>query len=59
MSQERQGNSHGIYYIDGDDFAMFFGDWDDGEKERTLTGKIHNDDSFSIDQLEPKKGPCK
>lgn len=48
--------SFGIYYIEGDKVFMAFGRRDE---ERFLSGKIHSDASYSIDQLEPEKGPCK
>lgn len=46
----------GVYLIEGDRFYMAFGA---KEKERYLSGTIHPDGSFSVDQLEPDKGACK
>ena len=46
----------GIYLIQGDRLVMAFGWGDDGEQ--ILTGQIHADQSFTVDQLEPDKGAC-
>ena len=50
--------TYGVYFIQNNQFIMFFGDWIDPPEEKTLTGKIIPDQGFTIDQLEPSKGMC-
>lgn len=47
--------SHGVYYIQGNQVVMAFGGRED---ERYLSGQIHADQSFSINELEPQRGAC-
>ncbi len=48
--------SLGIYLIEGETFSMAFGD---RKEERFLTGSIVDDNSITINELEPNQGVCK
>ena len=45
----------GIYVIEGNQLWMAFG-WD--EEDTVLTGTVLSDQSFTVNELDPSKGPC-
>jgi len=56
VSDTLYSESYGIYLIEDQKLHLFFGD---KKESRYLSATIHDDSSFTIDQLEPDKGPCK
>lgn len=54
-SSTRRAEMRGAYLIEGDQLFMAFAD---DEEHPLLTAQIHADQSFSVAELEPDKGPC-
>lgn len=46
---------YGIYYVEGNRLYMAFGD---NDEDRFLSGTVLDGNGFTLDELEPERGPC-